>query len=323
MIVSLKEPSHFAIIQTVGIDLSIIILTFNGMEITLKTLKSFYQAIEADKGHSYEVIAVDNASTDGVADAVAEAFPQVKLIRNSRNLGFSKGNNIGYRESRGHYLLFSNPDIEIDEATLPTLIELMDKHREVGACTPKLILVRTGEIDWGAHRGFPTPWAAVTYFTGLAKLCRHSRKLSKIFGQYHLRDQDLTQEHEVDAIRGGFFFVRKDIFEKCGRWDEDYFMYGEDLDLSFQIKKLGLKIMYYPQAVARHYHGLTTGLKKHSEELSPESLRVRRQTYNYFYDTMKIFYDKNYKNKYPAVIRRLIFSAIDFRKNRGINKLNV
>lgn len=323
MIVSLKEPSYFAIIQTVDVDLSIIILAYNGKEVTLKTLNSFYRAIAADNNYTYEVTVVDNASSDGVADAVAASFPQVKLIRNSENLGFAKGNNIGFRESQGKYILFSNPDIEINEKTLPTLIKLMDAHPEVGACTPKLVLVRTGEIDWGAHRGFPTPWAAMTYFTGLAKLCRHSRKLSKIFGQYHLKDRDLNQEHEVDAIRGGFFFVRRDIFDKCGHWDEDYFMYGEDLDLSYQIKKQGFKIMYYPHAEAMHYHGLTTGLKKHSEDLSPESLRVRQQTYNYFYDTMKIFYDKNYKDKYPTLVRRLIFSAIDFRKNRGAQKLNV
>lgn len=305
------------------VDLSIIILTYNGKEITLKTLASYYKALAADKNHTYEVVAVDNDSADGVADAITVSFPQTKIIRNRENFGFAKGNNIGYKESRGRYLLFSNPDVEVNEKTLPTLIDLMDKNPSVGACTPLLTLVRTGNIDWGAHRGFPTPWAAFTYFTGLAKIFRRSRFLSKLFGRYHLLDRDLRVEHEVDAIRGGFFFVQRDIFEICGGWDEDYFMYGEDIDLSFQIKKRGYKIMYYPQSKALHYHGAMTGLKKGTVGLSPEALKVRQQTYNAFYDTMKTFFDKNYKNKYPTLIRFLVFTAIDLRKKLGARKLNV
>ena len=130
------------------------------------------------------------------------------------------------------YILFSNPDVEVTNETLPTLITLMDQNPDVGACTPFLKLAIRGEIDWGAHRGFPTPWAAFTYFSGLSRLFRRSKKLSKLFGRYHLLDRDLTEEHPVDAIRGGFFFVRRKVFESAGRWDEDYFMFGEDIDLA-------------------------------------------------------------------------------------------
>jgi GT2 family glycosyltransferase len=145
-------------------DLSIVIVTYNGREITLKTLDSYQQALADDPQHRYEMIVVDNASHDGVADVVAERYP-VRLIRNAANLGFSKANNIGFEISTGRYLLFSNPDIEVTGKTLPTLIALMDHNPRVGACTPFLELAKTGRIDWGAHRGFPTPWAALAATT--------------------------------------------------------------------------------------------------------------------------------------------------------------
>lgn len=301
-----------------GCDLSIVIVTYNGLEITLQTLDSYLQAIAADAEHSYEIIVVDNASQDGVADAV-ERYP-VRLIRNPENLGFSAANNVGYEASTGRYLLFSNPDIEVTVETLPTLLELMDRNPQVGACTPFMERVQTGDIDWGAHRGFPTPWAALTYMTGLARLFKKSRALSRVFGRYHLLDRDLTQPHEVDAIRGGFFLVRRNVFGAAGRWDEAYFMYGEDLDLCFEIKKLGYRVMFYPQARVRHYHGMTTGLKEHSRGLSALDAQARERAYDSFYDTMKIFYDKHYRERYGPMIRRLIFGAIDAKKWLGRRK---
>ena len=308
------------------IDLSIVIVTYNGREVALQTLGSFQRAIAADPAHRYEIIVVDNASQDGVAEAVAqrgEARADVRLIRNDENLGFSGANNVGFEATSGRYLLFSNPDIEVDGKTLPTLLHEMEMHPEVGACTPFLELVQTGEIDWGAHRGFPTPWASFTYMTGLARLFRSSRWLSRIFGRYHLLDRDLTRAHPVDAIRGGFFMVRRVVFLEAGRWDEDYFLYGEDLDLSYEIKQLGHAIMFYPQARARHYHGLTTGLKAHSQELSLVDAASRRKAYASFYDTMKIFYDKHYRYQYGPVVRWLVFAAIDARKKIGMRRLTV
>lgn len=304
-----------------GCDLSIVIVTYNGRKITLKTLDSYLRALEADGAHRYEIIVVDNASQDGVADAVerrrtVDGFP-IHLIRNAENLGFSAANNIGFEVSAGRYLLFSNPDIEVTAETLPTLVECMDQNPQVGACTPYMERVQTGEIDWGAHRGFPTPWAALTYMTGLARLFKGSRALSRLFGRYHLLDRDLTQAHEVDAIRGGFFLVRRDVFLEAGRWDEAYFMYGEDLDLCFEIKKLGYSVMYYPQARVRHYHGMTTGLKEHSRGLSALDAQARERAYNSFYDTMKLFYDKHYRERYGPLIRWLVFVAIDAKKWLG------
>jgi GT2 family glycosyltransferase len=259
-----------------------------------------------------------------VADAVEShrvyAICPVRLIRNAENLGFSAANNVGFEVSTGRYLLFSNPDIEVTAETLAALLELMDGNSNVGACTPYMERVQTGDIDWGAHRGFPTPWAAFTYMTGLARLFKGSKALSRVFGRYHLLDRDLTQAHEVDAIRGGFFVVRRDVFEMAGRWDETYFMYGEDLDLCFEIKKLGYRVMFYPQARVRHYHGMTTGLKEHSRGLSALDAQARERAYDSFYDTMKIFYDKHYRERYGPAIRWLILCAIDAKKWLGRRK---
>jgi GT2 family glycosyltransferase len=310
-------------VNRMRIDLSIIIVTYNGRDITLKTLGSYEAAIAADPGHGYEIIVVDNASQDGVADAVAARFPNAHLIRLLENGGFSKGNNVGFASSNGRYILFSNPDIEVNGSTLPTLIELMDQNPQVGACTPFLKLVATGEIDWGAHRGFPTPWAAFTYFTKLSQVFKKPKRLSKAFGQYHLLDRDLQEAHEVDVIRGGFFFVRREVFEQAGEWDEDYFMFGEDIDLCYQIKKHGHRIMFYPQASALHYHGMTTGLKEHSQELSAADAEARERAYNAFYDTMKTFYDKNYKHKYNPVTRWLVFSTVEIKRRLGRHRRTV
>jgi GT2 family glycosyltransferase len=298
-------------------DLSIVIVTYNGRDITIETLCSYAVAIAADGDHTYEIIVVDNASRDGVADTVAEQFPDVRLIRNTENLGFAKAGNIGFAASVGRYILFSNPDIEVDESALPTLIGLMDAQAEVGACTPFLELVGTGELDWGAHRGFPTPWASLTYFTRLSHLFRKSRRLSRIFGQYELRGRDMSVPHEVDAILGGFFFVRRGDFERAGRWDERYFMFAEDIDLCFQLKRLGHKVMFYPQVRVLHHHGVTTGLKQHSQNVATSAPEERKRAYHAFYDTMKLFYDKNYRDTYHPVVRRLIFFGIDLKRKLG------
>ena len=298
-------------------DVSIIIVTYNGLDITLQTLAAYQRAIQADASHQYEIIVVDNASPNRITKSIAQAYPSVQIIENAENFGFSKANNVGYAASQGRYVLFSNPDIEVNTDTLPTLIDLMDKNLGVGVCTPFLKLAKTGEIDWGAHRGFPTPWAALTYYGKLAKFFKNSRLLSKIFGQYHLLASDLSQAHEVDVIRGGFFFVRRTVFETAGQWDERYFMFGEDIDLCYQIKQKGHKIMFYPQAQALHYHGMTTGLKAHSQNLTPIDQAAQERTYMAFYDAMQLFYDKNYAHQYNKLVRWFVFLGITLKRNSG------
>ncbi|MDD3679521.1 MAG: glycosyltransferase family 2 protein [Candidatus Shapirobacteria bacterium] len=304
--------------KTNKIDLSIIIVTYNNCEATLKTIHSYQKAIDKDKSNSYELIISDNSPREDVVQQIKQKYPGIKIIHNKSNLGFSKANNVGFEKSRGKYLLFSNPDIEVQKNTLPYLLSRMKNSVNVGACTPFLRLALNNDIDWGAHRGFPTPWASFSYYSGLLRLSKKFNMLKKQLGKYYLLDCDLNKEHEVDAIRGGFFFIKKDVFIKAGRWDESYFMYGEDIDLSYQIKKVGYKIMFFPQVEALHYHGLTTGLKKHSSQLSLIEKKAKMKAYHAFYDSMKIFYDKNYKNRYSKIARFLVITGIELKRLLGL-----
>lgn len=304
-------------------DLTIIVITYNGCAVTLETLHSYDRAIRACPDYRIETIVVDNASRDGVDRAVAENFPDFQLIRNQANLGFAKAANIGFQASSGRYILFSNPDIEVVPGTLSSLVDLMDLHPEAGACTPFLRLKGYDTIDPGAHRGFPTPWAAFTHFSGLSKLCRRSRRLSRIFGRYHLMDRDLTQPHEVDVIEGGFFFTRREAFVQAGLWDGDYFLFGEDIDLCYQLAKSGSRVMYFPQAEAIHQLGSTTGLKADSPGKDNVSQTDRLRSFHAFYDSMKIFYDKHYIDRYGTLTRTLVFWAIDLKRKMGLRKLTV
>lgn len=283
-----------------------------------QTLLSFQKAIASDPSHSYEIIVVDNASRDGVSELIEKQYPAVRLIRNISNLGFSKANNAGFETSQGTYILFSNPDIEIFDTTLPTLLSFMSEHPDVGACTP-LLRLPSGALDWGSHRGWPTPWASFAYMIGLSRIFSFSKSLSKIFGQYHLLDKSLREIHEVDAIKGGFFFVRRDVFKEAGKWDEDYFLFGEDIDLCYKIKQKRHKIMFYPRAEAIHYQGITTGLKAHSRRLSVADEESKQRAYDAFYQSMKIFYDKHFKQKYHPFTRALIFAMIDLKHWWGRN----
>jgi len=299
-------------------DLSIIIVTFNSTADALATCESYRQAIARDLDHTYEVIVVDNYSVSGTADAVARYHPWVHLIRNEENVGYSRGNNIGYRASGGRYLLFSNPDIEVFADTLPTLIRTMDQSPEVGACTPYLELMESGDLDWGAHRGFPTPWASLTYLTNLSRLFRFSRRLSRIFGRYHLLERDLDTPHEVDVIEGGFTFIRRELFDEIGGWDEDYFLFGEDIDLCLRMAERGAKIMFYPHVRALHRLGSTTGLKESS---SPIDLAVRENSYHLFFDSMRLFYEKNYRDRYGPLVRGAVVLGIELKRRRNQNRL--
>ncbi len=305
------------------VDLSIIVVTYNGRDVTLDTLSSYDNAIRSCPTFRIEITVVDNASSDGVAQAVAEKFPHINLIRNAANVGFAQAANIGYQASSGRYILFSNPDIEVQDTTFSSLIELMDQHPESGACTPYLQLKGHDAIDPGSHRGFPTPWASLTYFSGLAGLCRRSRGLSRIFGRYHLLDRDLTRPHKVDVIEGGFFFARRDAFEQAGQWDGDYFLFGEDIDLCYQMSLAGFKIMYFPQVLAIHQLGSTTGLKEGSPTSTPVHMKDRLRSFHAFYDSMKIFYDKHYTERYGPMMRAVVFWAIDLKRKMGLRKLTV
>lgn len=271
------------------IDVSIIIVSFNTRDLLRSCLASL---------NSGEIIVVDNGSSDGSVEMVKKEFPNVTLIANSENRGFAAANNVGLKRARGRYMLLLNSDTEVPQGAIEKITRFMDEHPDIGVIGPKLMLPN-GKMDPACHRGFPTPWASLTYFLGLERI------RSPIFSQYHQLYKNFSEPHEIDSPSGAFYFLRRDVYESVGGLDEDYFMYGEDLDWSYRIKQAGWKIYFYPRVTVLHR-------KKQSGRESMDAAR-RRSTERYFYDTMKLFYKKHYAHRYSPLVNGLVQLGIGLR----------
>ncbi len=255
-------------------DISVVIVNYNVKELVDNCILSIYNA--NDRKYKIEIFLVDNNSIDGSVAHIAGKYPGVNIISNDTNIGFSKANNLALRRVKGKYILILNPDTVLEEGTFEKLILFCENDNFAGAVTSKLIL-ENGKLDSACRRSFPVPSVAIPRMLGLSKLFPSSR----LFGKYNLTYLDENKTYEVDAICGAFMFIPKKVLDKTGLFDEDYFMYGEDLDLCFRIKKTGYKIFYYPEVTTIHFKG--------------ESTRKTNLSYvNNFYGAMKIFVRKNF-----------------------------
>jgi len=288
------------------VDLSVVILSYNTKELLRNCLRSVFASKAG--GYQIEVIVVDNASPDSSPKMVKEEFPEAKLIVNKENLGFAKGNNLALQRANGRYILFLNSDTEVTPEAFRKMIVFMDKNPKVGASTPKTMLF-SGGMDPDCHRGFPTPWASFCYFLGLERLFPRS----KFFGRYHKFYLDLNRPHEIDAGFGTFMFVRKETLAQVGNWDETYFFYGEDLDLFYRIKKAGWKVMFYPEPLVIHHKGASSGLRKESKGVTKASKETRISTAKASVKAMEIFYNKFYKDRYPAWVTWIVILGIKIK----------
>ncbi len=275
--------------------LTISIVNYNASEYLISCLGSL-RKIKQEL--DFEVYIVDNASSDGSAEKAKKKFPQFNFIFNKENLGFGKAHNLVLRKSDSPYILTLNPDTEVPRGTLSYIYDFMEKNPDVGISSSK-IEKADGSIDAASHRGFPTPLASFLHF-----FFKNDRL-------YHLTDRDMSKTHEVDSVVGAFMFIRKSMVEKIGYFDEDYFLYGEDIDLCFRAKKAGFKVMYVPQVKILHVKGVSSGIKKHSQENSGADKSTKNKSLGYFYSTMKIFYKKHYARKYPFIINWLVYLGID------------
>lgn len=273
------------------IEISVIILNYNTQGLLKECLRSL---------HNSEIIVVDNASSDGSVKMVRETFPEVKLIVNPHNYGFAKGNNLGIREAKWKYVLLLNSDTVVEKDTLPVMLKFMEQNPKVGVATCRVEL-GDGSLDPACHRGFPTPWASLTYFLGLEKIFPKV----KLFAQYHQTYKDLRTTHEIDSPTGAFYLVRREVIEEVGMLDENFFFYAEDLDWSYRIKQAGWKIMYVPEVKITH-------LKRQSGRENVSSAERKKAT-DYFYSTMKLFYQKHFVKKYPFFVNCLMNWGIDFK----------
>jgi len=281
-------------------DLSIIIVSFNTKEILRNCLESVKNALSKSPD-KIEVMVIDNSS-DGTRQMVIQEFPEFKLIINSTNLGFAAANNIGIKKSQGQYLLLLNSDTEIFSDSLTKTFQFMKETPQAAVVTCRVELPN-GRLDPACHRGFPTPWASFCYFSKLEKMFPKI----KFFSGYHQFYKNLNSTHEIDSPSGAFYFVRKNIVDDVGLLDEDYFMYGEDLDWSYRIKQKHGKIFYYPFARILHFKK-QSGRSSGHKDLEKDSNR-------YFYQTMELFYLKHFADKYPRIINWIILSGLKFRQN--------
>ncbi len=277
--------------------LSVIIVNYNVcyfLEQALLSVRKAVQHLDA------EVWVVDNNSVDGSVEMVRQRFPEVKLIANKVNTGFSKANNQAIRESNAEYVLLLNPDTVVEEDTFVKVCRFMDEHPDAGGLGVKM-LDGKGEFLPESKRGLPTPWVAFYKIFGFSALFPKSKR----FGRYHLGFLDNDKIHEVDVLSGAFMLMRKETLDKVGLLDEDYFMYGEDIDLSYRITQGGYKNYYFPETRIIHYKGEST----------------KRTSVNYvfvFYRAMIIFAKKHFSSGNAGMFSFLINLAIYLRAGAAI-----
>lgn len=252
--------------------LSVIIVNYNVKYYLEQCLEAVRRA---SQGLQIEVIVVDNLSTDGSIPYLRERFPEVTFIENKENVGFARANNQAIRMSAGKYVLLLNPDTIVAEHTLSDFIRFMDSHPEAGGAGAYML--RTdGTFAPESRRGLPTPFVAFCKMSGLAALLPQSR----VFGRYYMRYLNENEVNEIEIISGACMLLRREALDKVGLLDEDFFMYGEDIDLSYRILKGGYKNYFLPTRML-HYKG---------ESTEKSSFRY---TYT-FYQAMRLFFRKHY-----------------------------
>lgn len=252
--------------------LSVIIVNYNVKHYLEQCLESVRRA---SQGLQVEVFVVDNLSTDGSVPYLRERYPGVIFIENKENVGFARANNQAIRQSTGKYVLLLNPDTIVAEDTFEDFVSFMDAHPEAGGAGAYML--RTdGTFAPESRRGLPTPFVAFCKMSGLASLFPKSR----VFGRYYMRYLDENEANEIEVISGAFMWLRREALDKAGLLDEDFFMYGEDIDLSYRILKSGYKNYFLPSRML-HYKGEST----------------EKSSYRYvytFYEAMRLFFRKHY-----------------------------
>lgn len=272
--------------------LSVVIVNYNVRYFLEQALGSVRKALQGIEG---EVWVVDNNSADDSVRMVRERFPEVRLLANTDNPGFAVANNQAIRQCTGDYVLLLNPDTLVEEDTFRKCLDFMDQHPEAGALGCKL-LDGSGKFLPESKRGFPTPWVAFCKTFGLSTLFPKS----PVFNRYHLGHLPEDETARVDVLAGCFMFIRKTALDKAGLLDEAFFMYGEDIDLSYRIQQAGFVNYYFPATKIIHYKGEST----------------KKGTLNYvrtFYQAMIIFARKHFSGRRAGLFVLMLQGAIWFR----------
>ncbi len=276
--------------------ISFIIVHYKTYDYTKNVIDSILKYMT---GVSIEIVLVDNASFDGSVDTLKNDFVDemnkniLLVIESEENKGFGYGNNMGFKVAKGEYIVLINSDAELTGPIVQNTIEYLSMNTKVGAVTARLINEH-GKLDEACKRGFPDPKRALYYYLRLGKLFPSSSR----FNQYKLNHLDEHKKHDVDAISGAFMVLPKRVLNESGYFDEEFFMYGEDLDLCFRIKEKGYRIVYNP----------TLGNVIHYKGQSGKKLKLK--TTFEFYRAMLVFYNKHYMSKYPKIVGMLVTASI-------------
>lgn len=287
-------------------ELAVVIVNYNTEKLLDDCLASIYKSDKPKGG--LQVVVVDNGSVDGTTKMVASKYPQVTLIKSKKNLGFAKANNVGVEVVDARFVLFLNSDTVIKRYALVKPLKYLKNHPKVGAITIRLYL-KNGSIDYDNHRGFPTPWVSFCKLFGLSTLFPQST----FFNGYHLGFKNINWIHSVPVAAGSYLMMPTKLFNDIGKWDEDYFFYGEDIDLCYRINQSGLKIIYYPKVSTLHLRGATSGLRKESKGIAVSSKENRIKVAIASTKAWEIFYHKFYSNKYPKLITWLVLGGIKLK----------
>jgi len=282
-------------------DLSIIIVNYKTQELTSNCVDSIIKS--NTRGLDYEIIVVDNASEDGSIEAIEKQFPQVRTIKNQENLGFSKANNMGIKIAEGDYILLLNSDTIVEFNTLKEALQFIKDHKHTGALGCK-ILLPSGKLDAACKRSFPTPANGIYHSLNLDMAFPDNVRL----GAYNLTYADENKTSSIDCIMGAFMMVPRKVIDEVGMLDEDYFMYGEDVDWCYRIKNAGYQIMYYPEVRIFH-HKKASGIGKRN----PKVIEA-------FYDSMGIFYNKHYQKRYSKFTRWCVITGTAIMKKMALYK---
>ncbi|NCC30777.1 MAG: glycosyltransferase family 2 protein [Chloroflexia bacterium] len=283
--------------------LAVVILNYNRADLLADCLASLYAAPTCC---DLTVWVVDNASTDASVAIVRDRFPQARLIVSPINGGFSYGNNLALRaisvEQSADYVLLLNNDTVVPAGALDGLVDYLVAHPEVAVVGPRLLLP-DGSLDLACRRSFPSPETSFYRMSGLATLFPRSHR----FGRYNLTYLDPACETEVDAVVGACMLLRTSVIDEVGLLDEQFFMYGEDLDWCYRIKAYGWRIVYYPQVIVHHYK------RASSTRRAIPSIRA-------FYDAMRIFHRKHYAATTAAPLNLLIEAGISLKEFMALGR---
>ncbi len=292
-------------------QVSVIIVNYNVKYFLEQCL---YSVNKACRGMEAEILVVDNNSTDGSRSYLEPAFPTVKFTWNAINMGFARANNQGLAQAKGAYILFLNPDTILPEDCITKCLAFFDVKKMAGALGIKMV-DGSGNFLKESKRAFPSPLTSLFKLSGLSRLFPHS----KLFAKYHLGHLSENENHEVDVLAGAFMMIPKKVLDEIGDFDERFFMYGEDVDLSFRIQKAGYTNFYFSESSIIHFKGEST----------------KRGSLNYvrlFYKAMSFFVKKHYSGSkagififliQAAIIMRAFFSAIgNFLKKIGLPVLD-